>query len=70
MCDNVMSAARTRCPDCGQVLLVPFNWCTDPEFRGFPDERLAAQILREHAEEMPILHPTVLPEHHLMRRPA
>jgi hypothetical protein len=70
MCDNVMSAARARCPDCLEVFQVPYNWCSNPEFRGHPDERLAQDILMRHAEQMPILHPTLLPEHHLMRRPA
>jgi hypothetical protein len=68
MCDNVMSAARARCPDCGEIMQVPYNWC--PDRPGHPDERLAADILRRHAEQMPILHPTLLAEHHLMRRPA
>lgn len=70
MCDNVMSVAQARCPDCKAVLMVPYNWCPDPRFRGFYDERAAARLLVAHAREMPLLHPTILPEHHALRRPA
>lgn len=70
MCDNRMSVARARCPDCKAILLVPYNWCPHPARRGFLDDDLAARILIEHARQMPVLHPTLLPAHHLMRRPA
>jgi hypothetical protein len=74
MCHDVMSAARARCPDCRQPVDVPYSWCEDN--RGFLDQRgrlddaFAYQLLIEHARRVPILHPTLLPEHHMMRRPA
>ena len=70
MCRNVMSTARSRCPDCQEIVEVPYNWCEDPDYCGFVDEAAAHAQLVEHARRAPILHPTVLPEHHLLRRPA
>lgn len=70
MCRDVMSAVRARCPDCRAVIEMPYNWCPAPEHGGFLDEAAANAQLMEHARQMPILHPTLLPEHHLTRRPA
>lgn len=74
MCSDVMSTVRARCPDCGEVLEVPYSWCEDNrgfvDLKGRLDDGFAEQLLREHAEQKPILHPTVLAEHHMMRRPA
>ncbi len=71
MCRDVMSVARARCPDCRAVLEVPYVWCGEhPDGGDFLDPAAAQAQLVAHALEMPILHPTVLPEHHLTRRPA
>jgi hypothetical protein len=70
MCEDMMSAAYVRCPDCQQRLEMPVTWCREHLYGGIVDERLGPRILLEHARRMPLLHPTVLPEHHLTRRPA
>lgn len=71
-CDLVMSTARVRCPDCQAIVQVPYSWCPVPTHSGFGDDlgRVASAGLVAHALDMPVLHPTLLPEHHAIRRPA
>lgn len=66
MCDNVMQIARLRCPDCRNVVMVPACWGCGL----LPDAAVQAAFLIEHARDMPLLHPTLLPDHHMTGRPA
>jgi hypothetical protein len=74
MCNDFMSVARARCPDCREVIEVPYSWCVENrgflDLKGRLDDAFAHQLLHEHARRMPILHPTLLPDQHLTRRPA
>jgi hypothetical protein len=68
MCVDVMSAIRLRCPDCRALLQMPCTFCPGSHLHAIVDKRLVARLLLEHAHQAPILHPTVLAEHHLTGR--
>lgn len=61
MCNEFMSVARARCPDCREILIVPYDWCAQE----FTAPALVADMLAAHARLMPVLHPTVLGDAHL-----
>lgn len=62
---QVMSVKRLRCVDCRAVIWVPYEFGHIP---GLIDGRAAARTVLDHARAMPLLHPTLLPEHHALRR--
>jgi hypothetical protein len=57
-----MSVTITHCPDCRTQLWISHDWDLDD---GCLTRRVAA-VLVDHAREMPILHPTLLPDQHLV----
>lgn len=67
---QVCSAIRVRCVDCREVVcLAPFEF--NPYFgQGLLDPRDTARRLAAHAREKPILHPTIMCEHHGTGRTA
>lgn len=65
---QVKSVKRVLCVDCRAPIWVPYEFGCDAP--GMVDGRAAARSVLEHARAMPLLHPTLLPEHHALRRPA
>ncbi len=53
-----------RCRDCGAVLHLPYDWTRRPDRQPFRLGYCRRRMAIDHAQRMPLLHPTLLPHHH------
>lgn len=62
----VCSTIILRCVDCTAPIVAAYDYTA----RALVDPIDTARRIAAHAREMPLLHPTLLPDHHSLRRPA